>query len=229
MDVGDTRPVVLAVLPAAANDARIGSWPLAVDTLTLAGADSGTFVGPTTVAPSGRLNVTPTNLRDALGNLLPDGAQVAVTANDWYNRDGSFGNGSVGGSITGGVRTPSDAALRTFTIAGGQVTLTFNAPATANVTSVISVLPADGNGHRPSGATLSLRLSADGAVAHAVEPEPDGTPTPSDRLRLRLDNVTPPAATRSFVVWAPGLPPNARLEVGTASRSSELTVVIRQP
>jgi len=60
------------------------------------------------------------------------------------------------------VPTPNDSNFRTFTVSGGQVTFTFNAPGTANVTSVLSVLPADGNtGSRVAArpfATLAVRV-----------------------------------------------------------------------
>lgn len=162
LDTANSAAAVLSVLPASANANRVGTRPFAAATVTLTGPDSGTFVGPTTVAPGGSLAVTLTNMRDTAGNLLPDGARVAISAVAWYNRDGSYNNGSAGGSLTGGVPTPNDGNFRTFTVSGGQVTLTFNAPGTANVTSVLSVLSADGNnGNRNAVrpfATLAVRV-----------------------------------------------------------------------
>lgn len=94
-------------------------------------------------------------------------------------------------------------------------------------------------------ATLALRLAADGPMAHAVEPEPDGAAAPHDRLRLRLYGVTPTAAVQGdtvapfslqataagrdtiLLVSAPGLAPGTRLAVGTASRAAELMIVVR--
>ncbi len=150
VDTGNTAPVILSVLPATPAASRIGVQPLTAAGLTLTGADTGTFVGASTVAPSGSVSLTLTNLRDTAGNLIPDGARIAFTAINWYNRDGSFGNASAGGSITGGVTTPNDGNFRTVTVSGGQATITFNAPATANVTSVISALPAESSGSRPA-------------------------------------------------------------------------------
>ena len=71
-----------------------------------------------------------------------------MTADRWYNPDGSYHNGSAGGTIGGGVATPNDGGFRTFTVSGGQVTISFTAPTTINTTSVISVLPSDGAGNR---------------------------------------------------------------------------------
>lgn len=90
-----------------------------------------------------------------------------------------------------------------------------------------------------------LRLAASGPVAHAVEPEADGSATPPDRLRLRLYGVTPTAALAAepvapytlqatadgrdtvLVVAAPGLAAGGRLALGTAARASELVIVVR--
>ena len=60
----------------------------------------------------------------------------------------SYHNGSAGGGISGGAATPNDGNWRTFTVAGGQITFTFNAPSTLNVTSVISVDSADAADNR---------------------------------------------------------------------------------
>lgn len=156
---------VLSVLPAMPNGSRIGTRPFTSATITLAGYDSVSFVAPSTTTPSSAVSVTLTNIRDAVGNLVPDGAKVAVSAVRWYNPDGSYHNGSAGGSISGGVATPNDGDWRTFTVAGGQVTFTFNAPAANNVTSVITVNAADGNGNR-----ITNRPFA----AHAIRVQPAG-------------------------------------------------------
>lgn len=91
----------------------------------------------------------------------------------------------------------------------------------------------------------ALKLAADGPIAFAVEPEPDGAPAPADRLRLRLHGVTPTSGLQAtplapfavqavavgtdtvLTVVAPGLPPGSRLVVGTALRASDLTIVVR--
>lgn len=147
-DVGNTAPVVLSVLSATPAGNRIGAVPMTTAGLTLAGADTATVVASSTTSPGGSVPVTLTNLRDAAGNLIPDGANVAVTMSNWHNRDGSFGNGSAGGAVVGGTPTPNDGTFRTFTVSGGQVTFSVTLPGAANLTSVVSVLPADGNGSR---------------------------------------------------------------------------------
>jgi hypothetical protein len=161
VDTGNTAPAILSVLPATPAAHRIAERPFAAVTVTLAGLDTGTFVAPSTTTPGSSVGVTLTNIRDAVGNLVPDGTRIALTADPWYNRDGSYHNGSAGGSFTGGTGTPNDGRFRTFVVTGGQIAFTFNAPAGINVTSVISAVSADGGGSknvdRPF-ATVAIRV-----------------------------------------------------------------------
>lgn len=165
VDTGNTAPAILSVLPATPAGHRIAERPFAAVTVTLTGLDTGTFVGPSTTTPSSSVGVTLTNIRDAAGNLVPDGTRIAVTIDPWYNRDGSYHNGSAGGSITGGTGTLNDGRFRTFVVAGGQIAFTFNAPAGSNVTSVISAVSADGSGNRNVDrpfATVAIRVQPSG-------------------------------------------------------------------
>lgn len=148
VDVGGTAPAIVSVMPAGPEGSRIAERPFAAATVTLAGLDTGTFIAPATTSPGSTVSVTLSNIRDALGNLVPDGTRLAVTASAWYNRDGSYHNGSAGGTISGGAPTPNDGSFRTFVVSGGQITFTFTAPTSANVTSVISINSADGSGNR---------------------------------------------------------------------------------
>jgi hypothetical protein len=143
VDTGNTAPAILSILPANAQGSRVGNRPFAVATVTLAGYNTGTFAAPATTTAGGTVSMTLSNIRDAAGNLVPDGAKVAVTANNWSNRDGSCCNGSAGGTIVGGAATPNDGGFRTFVVSGGAITFSFTAPATANTTSVISAVSAE--------------------------------------------------------------------------------------
>jgi hypothetical protein len=145
---GATNAAVLSVLGATPSGDRIAERPFAAATVTLAGLDTGTFTGPATVSPGSTTAMTLTNIRDAVGNLVPDGTRIAVTAAVWYNRDGGWHNGSAGGAIGGGEATPNDGSFRTFVVTGGQVTFSFTAPPSANVTTVISAISADGANNR---------------------------------------------------------------------------------
>jgi hypothetical protein len=145
---GATATTVLSVLGATPAGNRIAERPFAATSVTLAGLDTGTFTGPATVSPGSTTAMTLTNIRDAAGNLVPDGTRIALTATLWYNRDGSYPNNSAGGSIGGGVSTPNDGNFRTFVVSGGSITFSFTAPGSANVTSVISAISADGANNR---------------------------------------------------------------------------------
>ncbi len=137
---GGLSPAVISVLPATSAGNIVGSRPLAATTVTLAGMDTGTFVAPATAPPGSTVRVTLTNLRDATGALLPDGAVIAVTAANWYNRDGSFGNGSAGGTITSGTASGIHGDFRNHVVSGGEVSLDVVLPATADRTTVLSAV-----------------------------------------------------------------------------------------
>lgn len=150
VDTGSTAAAILSILPASVDGSRVGTRPFAVAQVTLAGFDSATVLAPATIIADGSTSVTLTNIRDAAGNLVPDGTRIAVTAANWNNRDGSCCNNSAGGTIAGGSATPNDSRFRTLTVAGGEVSFTLTAPATSGVTSVLSAVPADGDGNRTS-------------------------------------------------------------------------------
>lgn len=90
-----------------------------------------------------------------------------------------------------------------------------------------------------------LLLAADGPMAYAVEPEPDGSAAPAASLRLRLYGVTPVGALTAtpvapftlqaitagrdtvLLVQATGVPPGQRLAVGLSAQASQLTIIVR--
>ena len=148
VDTGNTSPAIVSVLAATPAANRIGTRPFASATVMLAGLDSATWLAPATVAPGATVNITLANIRDALGNLVPDGTRLALTARRWYNRDGSYHNGSAGGALPDGASVPNDGDFRAYVVAGGAITFAFTAPTTANVTSVIAVTAADGANNR---------------------------------------------------------------------------------
>ncbi len=157
--VGATRPAVLSVMPATGNGSLIGLRPFLATTVSLVGFDSATVSAPSEGAPGSTVTVTLTNIRDAAGNVVPDGAKVAATAALWYTRSGSFGNGSSGGTIGGGVITPNHGNFRTFVVSGGQVSFSLALPSSG--TAVVSVLPADAAGNatgNPPFATANVRV-----------------------------------------------------------------------
>jgi hypothetical protein len=161
VEPGGTAPAIVSVLTASPNGSAIGSQPFLTGTVTLTSVDAAKFVGPSVVSPGGSAMVTIANIRDSAGNLVPDGTRIAVTAVNWYNRDGSYPNDSAGGTITGGGATPNDGNFRTCVVSGGAITFSFTAPTAANVTAVLSAISADGignrNTHRPF-ASFAIRV-----------------------------------------------------------------------
>jgi hypothetical protein len=146
--VGDTSNAVISVMPASGAGNVIGTRPLLSGIVTLAGMDSATVTAPGTAPPGSTVTMTVTNIRDAAGNLIPDGTRVAVTAAMWYTRTGSWHNGSAGGTVLGGIPTPNDTSQRSFTVAAGQVSFNVTLPGTVGATTVVSIMPADGTGAR---------------------------------------------------------------------------------
>jgi hypothetical protein len=148
------------VLPADAAGSRIGFRAMAVADVTLTGMDAATGVAnPPSAVADGRpktVTVTLTSIRDTAGNLVPDGARVAVTAGQIgvSPPDGPCCVNSAGGSIVNGEGTsPNDGRFRFFTIAGGRVDIHYDPGSVlldAGTVAIanVQVLPADPLGSR---------------------------------------------------------------------------------
>jgi hypothetical protein len=164
--VTNPRSSVIAVLVASPlNNNRLTDRPFAEGVVATSGVATATAVTNPTSLVADRQDrvsvVTVSGLTDAQGRVVPDGTKVAITAQPWYRlADGGWNNNSAGGTMTGGDPTPNDGRFRTYQVTGGQVTFSFTAPSTANVTSVISAISADGannrNHHIPF-ATVAVR------------------------------------------------------------------------
>lgn len=66
--------------------------------------------------------VTLVNIADGAGFLVPDGTQVAVTA------EPAFASNSAGGTVLGGTPSAGDPRFRIFSTVSGKVTFTYQAP-----------------------------------------------------------------------------------------------------
>lgn len=148
--------------PATPANARIGSHAFVVADVTLTSPASADVTGPGTVAPNGSAAYTVGNLRDTSNVPLPDGTRVAVSTLGGCNlRDVNGGCvDSAGGAITNGADTTNFGAVthtRLFTVAGGAISVTFQAP--AGGTTVLTVLPAT-----PAGTIIGDRAFALKAV-----------------------------------------------------------------
>ena len=169
---GETATTVIAIVPADGAGNRIGTRPFAEARITQAGLSSASIVATpsSTLADGTRrpIAVAITNVRDALGNLVPDGTRVALTAQRWYRAsDGGYHNNSAGGVMIDGIVTPNDGDFRTYTLQNGRIDATYSAESVALLsptdgkTAVISAVAASA----ASNSRLVTRPFAEGLVA----------------------------------------------------------------
>jgi hypothetical protein len=131
--------------------------PFAVGAIALTNGANGTITAtPSTLlgdTADRRSTIEIGSLVDAQGRPLPDGTKVALTAANWYRlADGGCCNGSFGGTIVDGTTSSSDGRFKWFSVLNGSVTATFSNVGLAREahqteTSIVSVMPADGNGN----------------------------------------------------------------------------------
>jgi hypothetical protein len=143
----------LAFLPAQPNGQRIGDHAFIMADVTLTSFQSADIDGPGAVAPNGVAMYTISNIRDTAGNVVPNGAKIAVSTIDGcFNRqpDGACLS-SAGGNIVNGEQSPElnagDHRMKIFTVQNGSISVDFQAPAQTG-TSVLQLLPAQPSGSR---------------------------------------------------------------------------------
>jgi len=168
LGVGDIRTAQVQVLPANAAGDRIGSRTCVTAPVILSSA--GTLPGNVTVLPASvladgadrRVVVTVSDIMDSTGNPVPDGTKVAVTARDLnlVTPDNCCFISSARGTILNGTAAPADARFRFFTVQGGTISIDVQAPAQANVTSTLQLLPALPDGNRIGSRTFAVKAIA---------------------------------------------------------------------
>ena len=197
LGTGGTATTVVSILPATGNGDRIGSTPFADVRVTQAGLTSATVVAtpPSTLADGARrpIAIAVTNIRDALGNTVPDGTRIALTADAWYRRDdGGWNNGSVGGTFLDGVATPNDGRFKTYTVQNGRVDATYSAETIAPLavtnprSSVIAVVVASPLNNNK----LMDRPFAEGVVAASGVATATASTNPTSLLADKQDRVS---------------------------------------
>lgn len=124
--------VNVQVLPAGPDHVVIGANTVAVASFDAVGYKTASAnVNPPGVVADGLskiVTVTLTNLQDAAGNVVPDGAVVLATAGE-HGFDYPNSNTNVpsrGGSIVSGVASPSGFGLRAHTVINGSVTIQYD-------------------------------------------------------------------------------------------------------
>jgi hypothetical protein len=159
--VGETRIANVSVVPADRNGAILSQGTLGYGPIRINGVTSATVPAPQTLKIPGTVSVIFANIRDAAGNVVPDGTPVAVTVSNSATVSSCCYNVSIGGTILNGNASPSGVIWKWFTVQNGAVTVDYstqgvtNAPSTAR----IQMVPARRDG------TIYGTRSLDGGVA----------------------------------------------------------------
>jgi len=124
-----------------------------------------------------RTTVTVTNLRDALGNLVPDGTLIAASASSSATFAGCCFIGSAGGSIIGGTTASSDGRFQIFPVQNGQVVFQYSPQgivvAQGQRTANVQIAAVNASGGIISGQNIgvaSIQLLAPGSASISVSP-----------------------------------------------------------
>jgi uncharacterized protein YjdB len=153
-----TATAVIQLVPATPSGILLGQQTfvdtsLTLSSLTAQGA-SFTVTPPSVLAidQDYRVVATLTNIVDSLGNPVPDGTQVAVSAasGQFVSPDGCCYVASAGGTIVNGAPS-SDTRVRAFSVVGGEVQIVYSSLGVALVAessgqAMIQVLPATSAG-----------------------------------------------------------------------------------
>ena len=166
--VGQVLTANVQVLPARPDGSGIGNRVFALIPITLSSPSVqpiNVTVSPGSLLGNGhdnRATITVKNIVDGLGNPVPDGTTIVVSAQSvsLITTDGCCFINSAGGAIVNGLDNPFDTRFKTFTVTGGQVQIVYSAAPVAigtnqSATARIQLLPAS-----PSGAGIGNRVFA---------------------------------------------------------------------
>jgi hypothetical protein len=155
--VNQTQTASVAVVPVDTNGNVLTRTPIATGTVLLQGTTSATGSGPSSISLSGggTASITFSGIKDAAGNTVPDGTNVAVaTANCATLTPSGFCNSSTGGTIVDGTTATNDSRFKIFTVQGGSITVTYSPSGASLGTALVQVAPADPNGNRIGNTSL---------------------------------------------------------------------------
>jgi hypothetical protein len=180
--VNPNSPLSIQVLPANSNGNQASSSVIGLGTVTLTGAGSSDIdVSPQSVAyvfPNSPLvQVIVHHLHDMRANLVPDGAQVVLTADNCGTRyDSGYCVNSDGGTM-GGTGTINGSGLSVYALTGNQTSATYSAqmagaPAAEQVlVANAQVLPANNAGNQIGSTAVAVApirvLGLDNAIGTA--------------------------------------------------------------
>lgn len=154
----EVRVATVQVVPVSSANNVLTTRALGTAQIRVNGVASTTGTGPATLKVPGTTTVTFANIRDAAGNVVPDGTPVAVTVQNSATFTGCCFNTSVGGTITNGNVSPSATFWKWFTVQGGSISVEYSTQgvtAALPATTRLQIVPARNDGTVYSGATLS--------------------------------------------------------------------------
>lgn len=156
--LGEARITTVQVIPADRNGNVLSQYALGTAQIRINGVTSTTGTGPASIPRyNGTATVTFSNIRDAAGNLVPDGVPIAATVAHNMTITGGWWNGSAGGKITNGALTPN-ASYKLFTVVNGSITVEYSTEGvTANppAQTRIQLVPAQRDGTPMGSYTLN--------------------------------------------------------------------------
>ena len=145
--VGETRLARVSVVAADGLGSVVSPQALATGEVRLRGASVATASGRPSLPLGGKTTtITFAGIKDSLGNDVPDGTIVLVTAANCGTRDVN-GNciSSVGGTLLDGSPSSAGPEFRAYSVLDGKVTVTYSTPATTG-TARIQIAPATNEG-----------------------------------------------------------------------------------
>jgi hypothetical protein len=151
--VNETRIARLAVAPASYDGHVLSVFAIGVADINLRGTTSTVASGPATLVRGATASVTFSGIKDAAGNVVPDGTVVLATAGTCFLVAPGTSNcyGSSGGTITDGTAAGS---YKAFTVMNGSVTLTYSSAGAGTGTANVQLAPALPNNTIIGNATL---------------------------------------------------------------------------
>ena len=163
---------------AVGNIAAVGVAPVIIAGLTSAQG----MANPSAVFANGgdyRSTITVSNFRDAAGNPVPDGTQVAVTAAGGVSitPSGCCYVQSAGGVIVGGSPAAFNSRFSIFSVTNGQIVFQYSSQgvpvASGSQTATLQVVAVTPTGNQISGtvvATVAVQLLAPGSASVSASP-----------------------------------------------------------
>jgi hypothetical protein len=190
LGVGDVRTANIQILPARPDGSGIGNRVFTIVPVTLsspAAAPANITVVPATVladAHDNRVVVTVKNIVDAIGEPVPDGTTVVVTAQavGLATPNGCCGIDSAGGTIINGAANNFDGRYKTFTVQGGQVQIVYSSMPVAIGTRQSGVARVQLQPATPAGAGIGGRAFAIADVTLTSYQTADGVATPASAV-----------------------------------------------